>query len=384
MYDVSILSGIPSSVSDLLPLEPLPTRLRPLFAVGVHDMPILAQGSRNQPSDSKLTDDGMGYGWVANTTDDILSLKDQLFDILITVPPPYTAQAREKVWPKLEIKKDAPEMKATQRDLRRYRTLRRELRRFPSSPHARRHSRNFDPSPTSDLPFIENSQETYDEASSTLDTQLAEPQSWSALAYNSFMWWASAGEKRTDLDEEEDHDAALLQHIDASPYRDDTSPMRPRSAARKSPGRSPMGMDARNTQAGGLEMTIIAYFHRLTTLILKTLADIVDASDYTEGEYRDESEVGVNGHAAHDEDGAFTPINKKNNNTGDNDDEDTNVHREDDREPIPINSEDMSRMGLDIWSESDRVFVRELMAFYWGRKADVRGGRVECCGVRIC
>ena len=44
----------------------------------------------------------------------------------------------------------------------------------------------------------------------------------------------------------------------------------------------------------------------------------------------------------------------------------------------------MSRMGLDIWSENDRDFVRELVALYWGRRADVRAGRVECCGVRIC
>lgn len=351
VYDISILSGIPSSVSELLPLEPLPTRLRPHFAVGIHDMQTLSEGARNQPPDSRLPDDGMGYGWVGNTTDDILALKPHLYDVLVNIPPSYTRQAKEKVWPRLESK-PGTEIKATQRDLRRYHTFCRELRRFDTSQssHTSRHSNT-----TPDLPF-ENSQETYDDASSTLDAQLAEPQSWSALAYNSFMWWASAGEKRTDLDEEEEYDAALLQHFDAN--RSEDSPSRPRSA-RKSPGRSP-GMDAMDThQPAALEMRIVAYFHRLTTLILKTLSDIVDASDYRD----QDSESNAEGSREQQ------PLTKSG---------------KDPEETILISSEDMSRMGLDIWSESDRDFVRELVAFYWGRKADVRGGRVECCGVRIC
>ena len=355
MYDISVLSGIPSSVSDLLPLEPLPTRLRLLFAVGVHDMATLAQGSRDRNPGSEDIDEGVGYGWVACTTDDILSLKDHLFDTLVTIPPSYSKQAREKVWPSVEVKKGI-EIKATQRDLRRYRTLRRELRRFPRShsPHAIEYS---SVEQTSDLPF-ENIQETYDDASSTLDAQLAEPQSWSALAYSSFMWWASAGEKRTDLDEEADHDAALLRHFDN--YRGD-SPERPRSA-RKSPGRSP-GTEGMDTAPAALEMTIIGYFHRLTTLIFKTLSDIIDASDYSDD---DDSEI-----ADADDNGGQ----KSQKRSGRNPEDMTAVH---------VSSEDMSRMGLDIWSESDREFVRELVALYFGRNTDVRGGRVECCGVRIC
>ena len=173
------------------------------------------------------------------------------------------------------------------------------------------------------------------------------------------MWWASAGEKRTDLDEEEEYDAALLQHFEA--YRDD-SPSRPRSgrSARKSPGRSP-AMDAMDAGPANLEMRIIAYFHRLTTLILKTLSDIIDASDYSD----------VEGASNTNENGERQPLTKATKTPEDADD-------------VFISSEDMSRMGLDIWSESDRDFVRELVSLYWGRKADVRGGRVECCGVRIC
>lgn len=287
-----------------------------------------------------------------------LEIRGHLFDTLVTIPPSYSQQAKEKVWPRVELKKGT-EIKATQRDLRRYRTLRRDLRRFPSShfPHAStKYSSTDQPS---DLPF-ENTQETYDDASSTLNAQLAEPQSWSALAYSSFMWWASAGEKRTDRDEEAVHDAALLHHFDN--YRGD-SPDRPRSA-RKSPGRSP-GVEGMDTASAGFEMTIIGYFHRLTTLIIKTLSDIIAASDYSDVDPDD------GGNIEEDE------------NDGQSNQGYSGDHMED-ADAVYVSSDDMSRMGLDIWSESDRDFVRDLVAFYWGRKANVRGGRIECCGVKIC
>lgn len=360
VYDISVLSSLTSSISDLLPLEPLPVRLRPLFAAGVHDMTTLAQGSRAINPNTEVTDDGVGYGWVACTTDDILSFKNHLFDTLVTIPPSYSKQAKEKIWPRIEVKKGT-EVKATQRDLRRYRTLRRELRRFPSShsPNASKHSGTEQ---DSDLPF-ENTQETYDDASSTLDAQLAEPQAWSALAYSSFMWWASAGEKRIDLDEEADHNAALLRHFAIHPG---DSPERPRSA-RKSPGKSP-GIEGMDTAPAGLEMTIIGYFHRLTTLILTTLSDIIDASDYSE----DDGEDADADEDVAEDDGGQRENKKRSGGNPENAD------------AVYVGSEDMSRMGLDIWSQSDRDFVRELVAFYFGRKADVRGGRVECCGVKIC
>lgn len=338
VYDISILSGIPSSVADLIPLEPLPNRLQPLFAVGVHDIQTLVQGSRlaSKPKDN-LTDD-MGFGWVACTTDDILATKEHLFDALITIPPLYTKQAREKVWPKIEIKKGT-EVKATQRDLRRYQTLRRGLRRYGVRSRGQSPFEPFSSASRTEvqeaLP-IENAQETFDDASSTSDEKLIEPQSWSAVAYSSFMWWASAGEKRTDLEEEAEHDATLLRSL--GNQRDD-SPNRPRSS-RMSPG-----MPGTEDSPTGLEMAIIAYFHRLTALILRTLAEIIENSD---------------------------------------EDEDEQSGKGPEQAVIFVTSEEMSRMGLDIWSEGDRKFVKELVDFYWGRKAEVQRARVECCGVRIC
>jgi hypothetical protein len=352
VYDISILSNIPSSIADLLPLEPLPTRLKPLFSVGVHDIDTLAQ--KPQPltvSKDDVTVEDPGYGWVACTTDNVLGSKPSLYDILVTIPPSYSKQAKEKVWPKIEKPQGGP-MKASQRDLRRYRTLKQELRRSKmrsrsTSPYSlRKHtiSGDEDDEDQALLP-IENTQESFDDASSTSDDKLIEPLSWSALAYSSFMWWASAGEKRADLDEEIEHDAALF--TDYSDWSNNNSAS-PRSRRRSSPGID----SSRNVMTDGAvatipEMAIIAYFHRLTALILGTLAQVVDAGSGSEG---DDGDVG---------DGSKDDL-------------------------VYVGSEDMGRMGLDVWSEGDRKFVEELLEFYWGRKAEVQGGRIDCCGVRIC
>lgn len=300
------------------------------------------------PKDELAIDDP-GYGWIACTTDDVLGAKPSLYDILVTIPPSYSKQAKEKVWPKL---KDArgTELKASQRDLRRYRTLKQELRRNrprsrAASPFKPSRQLEDEDSDEATLLPIENTQETFDDASSTSDEKLIEPLSWPALAYSSFMWWASAGEKRSDLEEESEHDAALFREF--NDYSAGNS-SRPRSRRRSSPGPSLMQGLMTDGSPAAPEMAIIAYFHRLTALILGTLAQVVDAGNT--GNDQDEAREG-------------------------------NADRE---EVVFVESEDMRRMGLDVWSEGDRRFVEELLEFYWGRKAEVQGGRVECCGLRIC
>ena len=349
VYDLSLISGIPSSLSDLLPLEPLPTHLDSLFSAGVHDMAMLSHGSRA----TKGSYQDPGFGWVACTTDEILSQKPHLYDYVVHIPPPCSDKVERKAWPKI-LNATGAEIKATQRDLRRYRVLRRELPRTSRAPDGS--PQDLSRSLTS-LP--QDSYET--DTSSTLDADLAESQSWSALAYNSFMWWASAGERRSDLEEEAEHDAALLCQLEGG-----GSPNRPRSSGR-SPDMS-MGFD---TGPHGLEMTIIAYFHRLTALILKTLADIVDDADQSDpllsdhGEnLEEEEEAAADTSAVTD----ITPLNSQ------------EAQR---RRIIVLEAGDMSRMGLDMSSKSDVAFVRELVAFYWDREAEVKVGRIECCGVQI-
>jgi hypothetical protein len=346
---------------------------------------LVQKGRLDASSKNELGEQDLNYGWVACTTDDVLGLKSGLYDVLVTIPPAYTKQAKEKCWPTLKSA-EGNEMRASQRDLRRYRTLRQGMKRTSSrsraiSPYvfATRTAASTDEDSTTDLAddndqttllTLENTHETFDDASSTTEEKLIEPLSWGALAYSSFMWWASAGEKRADLDEEFNFDSAMFR--DFSEYSDNlstgaTTPgdgsRPPRSRRRSStaygsggatPGAQPQGLmsDGLLSASAVPEMAIIAYFHRFTTLILRTLAELVDTfPEVGEAEGRGgDGEEGVDG-------------------TGESD--------------VYVSSEDMVRMGLDCWSEGDRRFVEELVELYWGRRADVQGGRVECCGMRI-
>ena len=390
MYNISILSNVPSSVSEMIPLEPLPSRLQPLFSVGIHDIDDLSR--KNQPKDSNQDPD---YGWVACSTDDVLTVKTDIYDVLVTIPSCYSTKSREKVWPRVKNSTNQ-ELKASQRDLRRYRTLRQSIKRqFPrlrsASPYGGRPRTSKDTafSETTDddddttteqtaLLALENTHETFDDASSTTDEQLIEPLSWSALAYNSFMWWASAGEKRAGLEEEVERDAAMFRDFNGPSYPD-TTPSggggggRQSRSGRRSSG-NPMTPSSGNMSASGLltdgspaapEMAIIAYFHRLTATILSTLAQLVERSEAEEGEEQivegpaeGEQTSGREGGGGQTKDDVGRP-------------------------PVFVGSEDMVRMGLDVWSDADKKFVEELLDLYWGRKADVQGGHIECCGVRI-
>lgn len=106
-----------------------------------------------------------------------------------------------------------------------------------------------------------------------------------------------------------------------------------------------------------LEMAVVAYFHRLTVLMLGTLSRVVDAAEDDEDDIVQEENDSqlLRGAGQRDSNG-----------------------------DVFVSSEDMARMGLDIWSEADRRFVQELVEFYWGRNAEVQGAAVECCGLRVC
>ena len=66
-------------------------------------------------------------------------MKPNLFDILVTLPAPYSQQTAERAFPKISLihntggkpnQTQQIELKATQRDARRYAMLRRGLRQF--------------------------------------------------------------------------------------------------------------------------------------------------------------------------------------------------------------------------------------------------------------
>ena len=187
------------------------------------------------------------------------------------------------------------------------------------------------------------------------DTEnIIEPQSWAALAYSGFMWWASAGEQRLHSEEESEADASLLSELSISPA---TTPLPPRPRSQSTISLGGLKSKAGDDMSAKTEMAIIAYFHRLTTQFLTGLSDIVDATD--SDDEREDDQTPLN-HA----DGAVDG-----NETG---------------PAVYVRTADIERMGLDVWSSTDHIFIKEVAKEYFGRRAVVEGHTVDVCGVRIC
>lgn len=334
----------------MLPASSSTQRLRPLFTIGVHDIHFLMEDLKaSKRQDESAADDDHETGWIACTTDSILAMKDTLWDMLITIPPEHSANAAEKAWPVVECPRGHP-VKATQRDLRRLHSLRAGLARIATQ------EAEAPGTPTSEIShavrFVKDDEDV---------DKLIEPMSWTALAYNGFMWWASAGEQmRSEEQEESARDNALLADLGPSPQTPMSMP--------RSPSQSELLVDSiaslanRRTAANGeagLELAIIAYFHRLTAQTLSTLNDIVEAADEP---YADDDDD-----ASRERD-----VLLRHSSTGDS------------SAFITIDSRAVESMGLDVWSVNDAVFIQELVKTYFGRSAHVEGKGVEVCGVRVC
>jgi hypothetical protein len=372
VYDISVLSNIPLAVTDLLASTAPPQRLRPLFCIGVHDIPLLEEDLRaskaattSQASETEIRDEP-GCGWIACTTDSILAMKNALYDVLITMPPAHSSNAAEKVWPKVESPQGV-EVKATQRDLRRYKTLRWGISRQVSPPGSPSSLRRR---PSGDVTEPELERTFSDSLPSKDDFMLdlpdaddiIEPLSWSALAYEGFLWWASAGEQSLQTQEEADSDMALLSGLSISPST-------PRSTSKSlSQSTTSIGVVRESSGEAKQETAIIAYFHRLTTQFLTTISDIVDSTDSDSD--NDSSPVMTN-----------SQISLQTQVDGENDE---GVSLEESGPKVYVKSEEVVRMGLDVWSRSDHAFVEELAELYFARRASVEGRIVDVCGVRIC
>lgn len=343
VYNLSVLSNIPLSLSNILRDQSPTHRLRPLFTIGVHDVPFLtadheASKRREQGSDTAIDDDDeAGSGWIACTTDSILAMKDTLWDMLITMPPEHSVNAKDKVWPTVECPRGQP-VKATQRDLRRFNTLRTGLARLATS--------STPPTSSSGnlsrrISTSHSNHSTFQSPDDSFD-KITEPLSWAALAYNGYMWWASAGEQlRSEEQEEYSRDAALLADLTPSPQTPMSMPNPAESLASLASAR-------RTSDEARLELAIIAYFHRLTTQMLSILSDLVDSADEA--------------YPSEDEDSGLLQEGK----------------------PVIVDSRSVENMGLDVWSNEDKEFVIELMRTYFGRNASIEGKGVEVCGVRVC
>lgn len=147
------------------------------------------------------------------------------------------------------------------------------------------------------------------------------------------------------------------------------------------------------------ELALVAYFHRLTTLMFSSLAEVIARKDSEE----ERSDGDVDGEVAETEQQHDTPGHNGNaaKANGLKKSQDRNGRRNADSDPsesepligedqgsegddeVIITAEDVSTMGLDVWSEADRCFIEDVAGIWFGRRAKVTGGRVECCGVRV-
>ncbi|KAI5283583.1 hypothetical protein KEM55_001479, partial [Ascosphaera atra] len=140
VYDLSLLSTLPDTLLPLLPRSAEPRlRPRPLFCIGVHDLPYLDELSAKHAS--RPTPETQ---WVANTSDKVLTLKPELYDVTVDLPPEYTKNAPAgKEYPKIRRSpnhqygnesrpgtREGSLVRATQRDARRFVNLHRDLNRY--------------------------------------------------------------------------------------------------------------------------------------------------------------------------------------------------------------------------------------------------------------
>lgn len=332
------------------------------------------EASKRRQDGAADAEDEAGSGWIACTTDSILAMKDTLWDVLVTMPPESPSGSPNKTWPTVEHPRGTP-VKATQRDLRRFNILRSGLLRLATPPvsSTAQESASSPPQPSPDRPPTSRSQRLVrDEQDEGVDS-LVEPVTWTALAYNGYMWWASAGEQlRSDEQEEASRDAALLADLAPAPH---TPVSVPRSASRELLSASPVssaGARRGNPSDGAearTELAIIAFFHRLTTQMLSVLADLVQNTDEAYlSRYRDDDD---------DDD----------DNDGDEDEADALLN-DDSSSPearaVVVDSHAVENMGLDVWSTADASFVQDLVETYFGRSARIESKGVEVCGVRVC
>ncbi|KAJ5786809.1 uncharacterized protein N7503_012021 [Penicillium pulvis] len=375
VYDLSLLASLPNSLLQTLPTDRTPPlRPRPLFNVGIHDIPFLSSFDPSRATMDPETDPS----WIACSTDSVLTMKPELYDALVTLPPQHSQQAAERAFPTISLMDPSStkhnsnqkfQLKATQRDARRYAMLRRGLRQFSQD---------------------QSSDDSSDAESTYSSSHIVEPLSWTRLAYTSFIWWASAGENRDGLSEEEEEqqieqDARLLASVESLAYPGPGRGRR-RSVHLEDPGQEPA------------EVALVAYFRRLTTQIFYTLSGAIARHDndgetdayadtpYLDDPAEDETDMPLsNSRQSFHSDGGETPLLRQRsrvNSSGRH--ESASIHSTQDTEdPIAITVADMAEMGLDVWSATDRIFVEELVSLWWGRSAYVDSARIRCCGISI-
>jgi hypothetical protein len=278
-------------------------------------------------------------------------MKPDLYDILVELPHPDKKRIAKpmnksklgpRTWPIIKHS-NGIEIKATQRDLRRYKLLRRALTPLARLRHGQSPKSGSKPDDEEDeqthLLFQNTLPSDDEEEAGSGEEKLAEPTSWSALAYSSFMWWASAGEKEEGLAEEEEQDHKLIADLgelarnveDLQRYHDEDQP------------EHESGDEERQKAEAQVEMGVISFFHRITKQLFEACIEVLgEHSGSEDGDAAKEDEV------------------------------------------VGVGGGELRRCGLDVWSEADGAFVADFVEMWFERAIEVHGMGIDCCGMRIC
>lgn len=397
----------------------------------MHDLPYLTDLSHQ-------SDTNPDTQWIATTTDRILASKQELYDVLVELPAEYTLNAPGvRVYPTIRRNKLSRSssgvgkactlrqqpttsgtnhgmevVKATQRDARRYTNLLRGLRRQYrattriSTTNAINHQHD-------DLPITSTSNYLFreeEEEEGPISSEIIEPLSWSALAYSSFMWWASAGEKDGgyEYSKESEDDARVLYtaasstgggYTDGDESEGENDPRMSIHDSRNNSGGTEEGTNTIRRRPSSpsyqanhplphkqpREITLISYFRTLTVRIFTVLAEVIERCDSAATEQQQEGEVRLSaGYETSTE--SYTDSEVRHTPTSEEDEPlllPSEREEQARKEKVVVTSTDIGAMGLDASSNFDREFVKALVEVWWGREVDVKGEGVRCCGFRL-
>ncbi|KAK5111456.1 hypothetical protein LTR62_004908 [Meristemomyces frigidus] len=234
IHNLTLLSSIPKADVTSIQLN-MPEKAaisRPLFSVGITDIPALASDN----------------GWIATTTDDILGDKHMLYDLLVELVP--SANGVKQKWPRLRTA-EGKVIKASQRDFRRYQRLQRELQKVREDP----------PDLVVGNMYAEETASLLKRALGADDfekdvSEIVEPLGWTAAAYSAALWCTSAGisQLEAETEEEEQLERDLLED-------------------------APRNAHVRQITEAKVTPILDSYFRALNTHLVTTLADLIAAAD---------------------------------------------------------------------------------------------------------
>lgn len=327
-------------MSDLSSFDKPPS-VQSLYTIGVHDLTSLTTSAAWQGSfeDAEHSEESTASGWLACTSDELLATKLQLSEYRIKLPNNAQAGSTNSPWPVITQTVDTRQeavVKATQRDLRRFKALTHTLAdNVSSDSYTDSQERVSGPSDNeeNDRAHLLPSDESHKHSPNGRvphESTIVEPVSWTA----SLNSWSAQSVLDSEHEHEQDH--SLLE-------------------AAKTQSQHLEGENAQSSTA----LFLRSYFGGLTKSILSTLSERVAAMEVTT--YHDEAQV-----------------------FDDNDSSPLMQGSELVKTMVRITRQDMITMGLDPWSSSDIAFAKEMARLYFGREAEVEAASVEVCGLKIC